>query len=172
MSTLTDTISKPILTGSDFNLATVLRRVIATEDRWAPTVARLALGLVMMPHGLQKTVGTFGGYGFSGTMGFFTEAVGLPWVVALAVILAESLGALALILGVGGRIAAAGIAAVMIGAIVTTHASVGFFMNWFGNQPGEGFEYHLLALGLAAVVLVAGSGKLSIDAALEHARRR
>ena len=170
MSTLTDTISKPTFTNSHSNtsFATVLHRVIATEDRWTPTIARVALGLVMLPHGLQKTVGAFGGYGFSGTMGFFTETVGLPWIVALTVILAESLGALALIVGAGGRIAAAGIAAVMIGAIMTTHASFGFFMNWFGNQAGEGFEYHLLALGLAAVVLVAGSGKASIDALLDR----
>jgi putative oxidoreductase len=85
--------------------------------------------------------------------------VGLPWLVALAVILAESIGSLALIAGVGSRIAAAAIGVVMVGAIVTTHLPHGLFMNWFGTQAGEGFEFHLLALGLVAVVLVGGRAR-------------
>lgn len=140
----------------------VLKAALATEQSWAPTVARVTLGLVMLPHGLQKTVGAFGGHGFAGTMGFFTGDMGLPWLVALSVILAESLGAFALVVGAGSRLAAAGIAAVMVGA-AATHASQGFFMNWYGAQAGEGFEYHLLALGLAAVVIISGGGRASID---------
>jgi putative oxidoreductase len=139
-----------------------LRATLATELSWSPTVARVALGLVMLPHGLQKTVGAFGGHGFTGTMGFFTGSMGLPWLVALAVILAESVGALALVVGVGSRWAAAGIAAVMLGALAT-HTEHGFFMNWYGAQAGEGFEYHLLALALAAIVLISGGGKASVD---------
>jgi putative oxidoreductase len=170
MSTITTPAPKLSHTRSESasGLSALARRALATEERWAPALARLTLGLVMLPHGLQKTVGAFGGHGFEGTMGFLTEAAGLPWLVALVVVLAESVGALALIAGAASRLAAAGIAAVMLGAAVTTHAQHGFFMNWFGNQAGEGFEFHVLALGLAAVVLVAGGGKLSIDRALSR----
>lgn len=137
--------------------------VVRTDAGTGALIARLALGAVMLPHGAQKLLGWFGGYGFTGTMGFLTRDAGLPWIVALTVILAESLGSLALLLGLFGRAGALGISAVMIGAVATVHAPNGFFMNWFGNQKGEGFEYHLLALGLAAVVLVRGSGAFSLD---------
>jgi putative oxidoreductase len=140
-----------------------LARVLATQDDGVALALRLTLGLVMLPHGLQKTAGLFGGYGFGGTMAFFTDTMHIPWPFALAAILAESLGALALVLGLFGRVAAFGIAANMLVAVLTSHLSHGFFMNWFGNQAGEGFEYHLLALALAGVVLVRGSGRASLD---------
>jgi putative oxidoreductase len=139
------------------------RVLLGTDDSTVLLVARLTLGIVMLPHGAQKLLGWFGGYGFAGTMEFFTETMGIPWVVALLVVLLESLGAVALIAGAVGRLFAVGIAAIMLGAISTTHFPHGFFMNWFGNQQGEGFEYHLLALGLAAVVTIAGSGRWSVD---------
>lgn len=142
-------------------------RLLAGPDTWGPTIARVTLGVVILPHGLQKLVGAFGGGGFGGTIQHFTEGMGLPWIVAFAVIMFESVGALMLILGLLSRLAAAGIAAVMIGAIVTVHAEVGFFMNWGGEQAGEGFEYHLLAIGLAAIVIVAGGGKASLDRVLQ-----
>lgn len=140
-----------------------LTRLLATPDDPVLLGVRLTLGLVMLPHGLQKTLGLFGGYGFEGTLGFFTGTLGIPWVLALAAILAESLGALALVLGLFGRVAAFGIAANMLVAALLSHVANGFFMNWFGNQGGEGFEYHLLALALAGVVLVRGSGRASLD---------
>lgn len=156
--TLSATPSLPVTTPR-----AALRALLATDATLAPAIARVVLGLVILPHGLQKTVGLFGGYGFSGTMGFLTGTVGLPYVVALTVVLAESVGALALVAGAASRVAAAGIAAVMIGATLTTHLPNGFFMNWFGGQAGEGFEFHLLALGLAAIVLVNGGGRGSVD---------
>src|SRR5687768_14709329 len=113
------------------------------------TIQRALLGAVMFPHGAQKLLGWFGGYGFDGTMKFLTDTVHLPSPIALLVILAESIGALLLIVGLGTRLAALGISAVMVGAVLTSHGSVGFFMNWFGNQTGEGYEYHLLALALS-----------------------
>jgi putative oxidoreductase len=143
-----------------------LRRVVATEADWSTTIARVALGLVILPHGLQKTLGLFGGYGFHGTMGFLTGTAGLPALIAVLVIAAESLGSLALIVGALSRVAAAGIGAVMLGAIATVHWANGFFMNWTGTQAGEGFEYHLLALALAAIVLRAGGGAASVDRAV------
>jgi putative oxidoreductase len=148
--------------------AGIVRALLRTEDGVAPLIARLALGLVMLPHGLQKVFGWFGGYGFEGTMGFLTGQVGLPWVVAFLVILIESLGAVALIVGALGRLAALGMVALMAGAVATTHLANGFFMNWTGQQAGEGFEYHLLVIALAAVVMVAGSGKASLDRLLSR----
>lgn len=143
-----------------------LQRVLATGDSAAPLVARLALGLVMFPHGAQKALGWFGGYGYSGTMGFFTGTMHIPAVFAFLAIATEFAGSIALILGAASRVAALGIAAVMTVAIATTHVANGFFMNWSGAQKGEGFEYHLLALALALIVLVWGGGKASVDGRL------
>lgn len=147
-------------------LQSVARRLLATDGSFAPAAARVVLALVMLPHGLQKTVGLFGGHGFAGTMSFFTTSVGLPYLVALLVVALESLGAVALLVGAASRVMAAGFVALMGGAIVTSHAQHGFFMNWFGQQQGEGFEYHLLAIGLALVVAIAGGGAASVDRSL------
>jgi putative oxidoreductase len=143
-----------------------LPALIRTGDAIAPALLRITLGAVMLPHGAQKLLGWFGGYGFTGTMGFFTGALHIPAPIAFLVIAAESFGALALLAGAFTRIAAAGVGAVMIGAMALTHAKVGFFMNWFGNQAGEGVEYHLLALGIAAAILVLGGGRGSVDRAI------
>jgi putative oxidoreductase len=149
---------------------TFFRRLVGTDARLAPTIARLALGIVMFPHGSQKMFGWFGGYGFAGTYGFFTTKVGLPGVIAAGVIIVELISSLMLIFGALSRIGAIGIAAIMVGAMITTHLPNGFFMNWEGNKAGEGFEYHLLALGLALVVLVAGGGLASVDRAMMKRR--
>ncbi len=137
--------------------------LFSTRKDWTLTVARITLGAVMLPHGLQKTFGLFGGYGWTGTMGFLTGTVGLPTPVAATVILAESLFAVLLVLGAFSRISAFLIAAVMVGAVATMHLSAGFFMDWNGTSGGEGFEYHLLALGLAAVTMIGGGGAASVD---------
>jgi putative oxidoreductase len=141
----------------------MLKKILSTENSYSAFVVRLTLGLVMFPHGAQKMLGWFGGYGFSGTMGFFTEKMGLPAAFAALAIIAEFAGALGLITGLLSRVAAFGIASVMVGAILTSHLANGFFMNWFGNQTGEGYEYHLLALGLAIAVIIQGGGALSLD---------
>ena len=136
-------------------------------------IARLTLAAVMFPHGAQKALGMFGGAGWSGTMGFFTsETLGLPWVVAALVILIEFVGPLLLAVGFLARPAAIGLIAVMVGAIQKVHLANGFFMNWFGAQEGEGYEYHLLVIGLAAAVLVGGAGSLSVDAGLAGSRSK
>jgi putative oxidoreductase len=143
-----------------------LQRILATDANVAPAIARVALGLVMFPHGAQKALGWFGGHGLAGTYGFMTAKLGIPGLFVVLAIAAEFVGALALIAGFGSRIAAFGIAAVMLVAIAMVHLSNGFFMNWTGAQAGEGFEYHLLALALAAIVLVEGGGKGSVDRAI------
>jgi putative oxidoreductase len=140
-----------------------LRALTQTGDSWAPAVARIALGAVMLPHGAQKAFGWFGGGGLSATLGWFSQAMHVPAPLALLVVAAELIGAIALIAGLFTRFAAAGIGLVMLGAIAMVHAQHGFFMNWFGTQAGEGFEYHLLALGMAAALAIAGGGRGSLD---------
>ncbi|MFO1447061.1 MAG: DoxX family protein [Opitutaceae bacterium] len=144
-------------------MKSLLYRLLETTPSVTAAIARIVVGGVMLPHGLQKTLGWFGGYGLESTLNYFTGTMHLPWIVALAVVAAESVGAFLLLLGVATRVAAVGIASVMIGAVLTTHVPHGFFMNWFGQQKGEGFEFHLLALGLCAINLVAGGGWGSID---------
>lgn len=140
-----------------------LQLLFKTNNHSAPLIARLALGVVMFPHGAQQMLGWFGGYGFTGTMNFFTGTMHIPALFAVLAILAEFAGSLGLIVGLFSRVAAFGIGTVMIVAILTSHAANGFFMNWYGNQKGEGFEYHLLAIGLALVVMIHGAGKASLD---------
>jgi putative oxidoreductase len=146
----------------------MFRKLIATSDDYGAFLIRVVLGLVMLPHGMQKVFGWFGGYGFNATLGFFSSKLGIPTPLGVLVILAESLGALALILGLLGRFSAFGVAATMLGAVAMVHGHNGFFMNWNGNQPGEGFEYHLLALAMAAAVMIRGSGALSLDRLIQR----
>lgn len=148
-----------------------MRSLLRTDDSLPLLIARLALGGVMLPHGLQKTLGLFGGYGFAKTMGALTTQVGMPASLAFLVILSESVGSLGLILGLLTRVAAFGCASVMVGAIVMVHVHNGFFMNWAGNQGGEGFEYHVLALGLALALVVGGGGRASVDRSLASGSR-
>lgn len=145
-----------------------MRSIIQTDsDSYVLLFARLALGIVILPHGLQKLIGLFGGYGFSATVGFF-ESMGIPSIVAILVIVAESAGAASLIIGFMSRFCAFALAMVMAGAVYMVHLQHGFFMNWSGNQQGEGFEYHILAIGLALVVLIGGGGKFSIDGSISN----
>lgn len=140
-----------------------MRQLFQTDESWTGLILRLTLGLVMFPHGAQKLLGWYGGFGFSGTMGFFTETMHLPWLIALLVIIGESFGSVALLLGLLTRFTAASLAVIMVGAIVTTHMPNGFFMNWFGKQAGEGYEYHLLVIGISLALLITGAGKWSLD---------
>ena len=144
--------------------AAVLRALVATDATAAPLVARVSLGLLVFPHGAQHALGWFGGYGFSGTLGWMTGTLGFPAPAAALAIVVELLAPIALVIGFGSRLAALGLAGLMVGAI-STHVGNGFFMNWFGTLPagGEGFEYHLLVIALSAVVAIAGSGALSLD---------
>jgi putative oxidoreductase len=143
-----------------------MKILFATEDTWSGLLLRLTLGVVMFPHGAQKLLGWYGGFGFTGTMGFFTEQMHIPTVLAFLVILAESFGSLGLMVGFLTRVAAVGMVAVMVGAIVMVHWPHGFFMNWFGKQQGEGFEYHVLVIGIGLALLLTGGGKWSVDGEL------
>ena len=134
-----------------------------TEATVVPFVLRLTLAAVFFPHGAQKLLGWFGGAGFDGSMAMLTGYYGLPAIVAFAVIMIEFFAPLLLALGAASRLAAVGIVAVMTGAVASDHWANGFFMNWSGTQAGEGFEFHLLAIGMAAAVIIAGSGIFSLD---------
>ena len=144
-----------------------MKRLLGTSNDVTLTMLRLVLGVVFLAHGAQKMLGWFGGYGFHGTMGFF-EHLGMPAPVAFLIICTEFFGGLGLIVGLLTRIAALGIGVEMIGAIFMVHLPNGFFMNWYGTQKGEGFEYHLLAIAVAAVLLSRGAGAFSADRALSQ----
>ena len=142
-----------------------MKKLMSTNNDVALTILRLVLGIVFFAHGSQKMLGWFGGFGFHGTMGFFTH-MGMPAPMAFLIIFTEFFGGLGLIFGLLTRIAALGIDGLMIGAIFMVHLQNGFFMNWMGTQKGEGFEFHLLAIGMAAALLLRGAGAFSLDRAL------
>ncbi|MCO5947981.1 DoxX family protein [Mucilaginibacter flavidus] len=142
--------------------------IFKTNDDWTGVITRLTLGLILLPHGAQKALGLFGGYGFNGTMSFFTGTLHLPWLIGLLVIVIEFAGSIAIVAGAGSRIWSALTIILMTGIIFTSHIHNGFFMNWLGNQKGEGFEYHILAIGLALAIFVNGSGKYSVDEVIDR----
>ncbi|MEJ0032798.1 MAG: DoxX family protein [Bacteroidota bacterium] len=137
--------------------------IFFTTGEWTGLVLRMTAGLIMLPHGLQKSFGLFGGFGFKASMEYFTGTMRLPWIISLMVVVIETLGPLGLIFGVFARIWALALIIVMIGAIITTTAKNGLFMNWYGTQNGEGFEYHLLFIGICVAILFCGSGRFSVD---------
>lgn len=143
-----------------------MKAIFQTEDSWALLIIRLALGVVFFVHGAQKMLGWFGGYGFSGTMGFFTQQLHIPAALAFLVIIAEFPGCFALIIGLLSRVVAFGLACDMLGAILMVHLPNGFFMNWSGKQAGEGIEYFLLVIAMCIALVIAGSGKWSVDSAI------
>jgi putative oxidoreductase len=147
----------------------MVRKLFATDDDAATAILRLVLGVVFFAHGAQKMLGWFGGFGFSGTMGFFTGMMHIPAPLAFLAIAAEFFGGLGLILGFLTRIAAFGIAVNMAVAIATVHSAFGLFMNWNGTQKGEGFEFHLLVLAMTIFLMVRGAGALSVDRAITTA---
>jgi len=136
---------------------------LQTDDSWTGFILRVMLGIVIFPHGAQKLLGWYGGYGFNGTMGLFTGQMGLPWLVAFLIIIGESFGALSLITGFLTRFTAASLGVIMLGAIALVHWGHGFFMNWAGKQAGEGFEFHLLFITICVALMLIGGGKWSVD---------
>jgi putative oxidoreductase len=141
----------------------MLKRLIQTEQDYALTFARLVLGIIFFAHGAQSMLGWFGGAGLSDSMQFFTEHLGIPAVFAFLAIAGQFFGGIMLIAGLAGRANALVIACIMAVAVVKVHWRFGLFMNWFGAQKGEGFEYHLLAIALCSVVVLRGSGAFSLD---------
>lgn len=147
-----------------------MNKILLTDkNNMSAFIARLALGIVVFPHGAQKLLGWFGGYGFQRSMEFMTQGVHLPYIIGLLVILIEFFGALFLIFGFLTRISALGILGNFIGVVITSHSTSGFFMNWSGQANiGEGLEYFILLFGLAIISLLAGGGKFSLDTLLTN----
>jgi putative oxidoreductase len=147
----------------------MLRKLTSTQNDFALAFARIVLGIVFFAHGSQKMLGWFGGQGFSNTVNSFSH-MGMPAALAYFVIFVEFFGGLSLLFGLFARLAGLGVTALMLGAILKVHAQNGLFMNWYGQQKGEGFEFHLLAIALAVLLLVRGAGALSIDRLFARAR--
>lgn len=143
----------------------MLKRILSTNDNWSPVIIRAMLALVLFPHGAQKVFGWFGGFGFSGTMDFFTGTAGLPWIISFLVIAIEFLGPFLLAAGAFTRLTAVAIFGQFVGIILHSHIQYGFFMNWFGQMKAgqEGIEFHLLVLGMSAALAVSGAGKYAFD---------
>jgi putative oxidoreductase len=141
----------------------MIRRLIATDNDSATAILRLVLGVIFFAHGAQKMLGWFGGYGFTGTMGFFTGVLHIPAVFAFLAIAAEFFGGLGLLFGLFTRVASLGVFCNMIVAIAMVHGRFGFWMNWTGAQKGEGYEYHLLLLAASAFLMIRGAGAASLD---------
>jgi putative oxidoreductase len=137
-----------------------------TDNDTAVFFMRVALGIVFFPHGAQKVLGWFGGHGPQATIQAFSQGMHIPPFVTVLVFLAEFGGAIMLVVGLLSRVAAFGIFCDMIGAILLVHHRFGFFMNWTGQKPGEGFEYHILVLALSLAIMIKGSGRWSIDRAV------
>jgi putative oxidoreductase len=140
-----------------------MKMLFQTKDDVVSLILRLFLGIVFFPHGMGKLLGWCGGDGFSATYGFFTGTMGIPAVFAVLAILAEGLGSLGLLSGLLTRVAAFGITVNMIVAVYMVHLKNGFFMNWYGKQAGEGYEYHLLVIAIGIALMICGGGKWSVD---------
>lgn len=141
----------------------MFKKIFATDNSYNWLILRVALGIVLLAHGLQKAFGWFNGFGWENSVNYFTGTVGLPALLAMLVILIESLGALLLIAGFAGRINAALMGIVIAGAFFVDHLPNGFYMNWFGTNKGEGFEFDILFWAIALILTINGSGKFSID---------
>lgn len=137
-------------------------------ENFSALIARLTLAILIFPHGAQKLLGWYGGYGFDGTMNFFTTVKHIPYMIGLLVIIIEFVGPLALVAGAATRFWALALIIDMLGIIFSSHTEYGFFINWFGNQKGEGYEYHLMVIGLALTLVFSGSGKYAVDNAFNN----
>jgi len=137
--------------------------IFKTGNNFGPFLLRLNTGIVMLAHGAQKLLGFFGGFGFTGTMGFFTDTMHLPWIIGFLVIMIEFFGSIALILGLATRLVSTAMVIILLGIVFTSHIQNGFFMNWFGLQKGEGIEYFILLITINASLIISGGGRLSAD---------
>ena len=150
----------------------MIRRLFKTDERLPATILRILLGVVILPHGAQKLLGWFGGGGFSASMSWFESSLHIPAIFALLAILAESVGAVALIAGFFTRVAALAISVNMAVAVALVHGKVGFFMNWNGAAKGEGFEYHILAVAIGLALMTMGGGRWSVDGVIAKRLKR
>jgi len=140
----------------------MFKELLRTDNSPAQLFIRVALGVVMFPHGAQKVLGWFGGPGFTKTLQAFA-GMGFPEWSVVALMVVECLGSVLLVFGFLTRLWAFGIGTSITICMFINHVQNGFFMNWFGQQKGEGFEYHILVIGICLALLIKGGGFLSVD---------
>ena len=133
-----------------------LQGLVATKPGWGGPVLRLGLAVMLWPHGAQKLLGWFGGYGFEGTMAFMTQS-GIPAPVAFLVIVGEFFAPILLVAGFLTRFAAASVAVIMAGAALIVHLPNGFFAD------KGGLEFPLFATFAALSLVFSGAGSGSVD---------
>ena len=143
-------------------MKTLLSKLSQTDNNLGSIFLRVSFAIMMLPHGAGKLFGILGGFGFEKTMHHFTENLGIPYILALIAILIEFFSSLAILVGWQTRMNAFLLASVMLVAS-TFHFQHGFYMNWFGQQAGEGFEFHLLAVGMMLALTFLGGGRYSLD---------
>jgi putative oxidoreductase len=139
----------------------MIEKLLQTDTDYVCTFLRIVAGIIIFPYGMQKLLGWFDGVGIKGTLEQMTVRK-IPKFIAWLIIIGQSLGSIALIFGFLGRIAAGGLFIIFTGALIV-HLPDGWSMNWFGTKDGEGIEYHVLLLSLLLIIIVNGSGAMSID---------
>lgn len=145
---------------------------IFKADGMAQLITRFSIAVVMWPHGAQLLLGSFGGGGYADTMAYFTQQAGLPWIIGLLVILIQFFGSLLILMGLFTRLTSLAMAIIVIGMIFSGHVEHGFFMNWFGTQSGEGYEFHLLLLGLCLSLFFSKEYKYAMDRGIFYSKKR
>jgi putative oxidoreductase len=139
----------------------MIQQLVETNTSYICLFLRIITGIIIFPYGMQKLFGWFDGPGISGTHEQM-RSKNIPWFIGWLIIIAQSFGSVALILGLFGRIAAGGNFIIFTGALVV-HSPDGWFLNWFGKKKGEGIEYLMMLLSILLVITINGSGAFSVD---------
>ena len=143
----------------------MIRYLLQTEPDYIISFLRMIAGIIIFPYGMQKLLGWFqplgGGIGTKDTLQQLGKKK-IPAVIGWLVIIGQSFGSIALLIGLLGRVAAAGNFIIFTGALLT-HAAAGWHMNWDGKKKGEGMEYFILLLSILLAIIIKGSGALSVD---------
>jgi putative oxidoreductase len=129
------------------------------KNTLVPLVLRLGLAVIFIFHGYEKIGQDWGADWAKGA----PNPPGAP--VQMAVAWGEFVGGIAMAIGLLTRLAALGLAAIMVGAIVQVHWQHGFSMQQ------QGFEYNFAILVICAGVFLLGAGTLSVDRIFRFRRR-
>lgn len=141
----------------------MLNRILEPLAPLSPLMIRLPLGAIFFAHGAQKLFGLFGGRGVQATIHDFDRFLGIPPFLTVLAIACEFLGGIAVFVGFKSRMAALGLAVIMVVAIVRIHAANGFFINWsLEGGRGHGIEMNLALLGMSLALAMAGPGRFAI----------
>ena len=147
-------------------LTSMIKSLLQTDSDYVYTFLRIIAGIIVFPYGMQKLFGwsSAPGFGVPGIKGSLEQitARNIPKFIAWLIIIGQSFGSIALMSGFLGRIAAGGLFIIFTGALIV-HLPDGWTLNWFGSKKGEGIEYFVLLLSLLLVIVLKGSGALSMD---------